>query len=62
MNILTIDVEKLKTQNEQIVKRLYTVNIKLNPITLGVFGLVGVLVTALRGIIGKIVFFPISNP
>ncbi|MBL1210998.1 MAG: hypothetical protein FWJ34_15380 [Geminocystis sp. GBBB08] len=60
LNTVTIDVEKLKTQNEQIVKRLDTVDARLNTITLGVFGLVGVLVTGLLTIISKIVFF--SNP
>ncbi len=66
-----IDVEKLKTQNEQIVKRIDTIETnlskrldnvenRLNTMNLGFLGLVGVLVTGLLTVIGKITFFP--NP
>jgi archaellum component FlaC len=55
-----IDVEKLKTQNEQIVKRLDNVENRLNTMTIGFLSIVGILVTGLLGIIGKLTFFP--NP
>lgn len=55
-----IDVEKLKTQNEQIVKRLDNVENRLNTMTIGFLNIVGILVTGLLGIIGKLTFFP--NP
>lgn len=57
---IKIDVQRLKTENEQIVKRLDSVDNRLNTVTLGVFGLVGVLVTGLLTFVGKFVFFP--NP
>jgi archaellum component FlaC len=55
-----IDVEKLKTQNEQIVKRLDNVENRLNTMTIGFLSIVGILVTGLLGIIGKLTFFPQS--
>jgi predicted nuclease with TOPRIM domain len=55
-----IDVEKLKSQNEQIVKRLDNVENRLNTMTIGFLSIVGILVTGLLGIIGKLTFFP--NP
>jgi hypothetical protein len=58
LTIVKIDVEKLKTQNEQIVKRLDNVENRLNTMTLGFLSIVGVLVARLLTIIGKLVFFP----
>jgi hypothetical protein len=57
-NEIKIDIEKLKTQNEQINKRLDNIETRLNTMTLGFLGIVGVLVTGLLAIIGKITFFP----
>ncbi|MCS6942849.1 MAG: hypothetical protein NZ901_10620 [Geminocystis sp.] len=60
-------MEKLKAQNEQIVKRLDShdkrfdeINSRLNTLTIGFLSIVGVLVTGLLGIIVKIALFP--NP
>ncbi|HIK36572.1 MAG TPA: DUF4164 domain-containing protein, partial [Geminocystis sp. M7585_C2015_104] len=65
-------LEKLKAQNEQIVKRLDSHdkrfdevnkrfdegNSRLNTLTIGFLSIVGVLVTGLLGIIVKIALFP----
>ncbi|HIK37104.1 MAG TPA: hypothetical protein IGQ44_03835 [Geminocystis sp. M7585_C2015_104] len=60
-------MEKLKAQNEQIVKRLDShdkrfdeINSRLNTLTIGFLSIVGVLVTGLLGIIVKIALF--RNP
>lgn len=58
LTTVKIDVEKLKTQNEQIVKRLDNVENRLNSMTIGFLSIVGVLVAGLLGIISKLVFFP----
>ncbi len=55
---LTEDVAQLKAESTQTNKRLDEVNSRLNTVTLGVFGLIGVLVTGLLTFIGKLVFFP----
>lgn len=57
-NEIKIDIEKLKTQNKQINKRLDNIETRLNTMTLGFLGIVEVLVTGLLAIIGKITFFP----
>ncbi len=55
-----INLEKLKSQNEQIVKRIDNVETGINTMTLGFVELLGVLITGLLTIVGKITFFP--NP
>jgi CHASE3 domain sensor protein len=41
-------------------RRIDGINTRLNTITLGFFSIIGILVTGLLGIVGKVVFFP--NP
>lgn len=56
----TID-EKFKTLDEKfkgINTRLGDFNTRLNTMTIGFLSIVGILVTGLVGIIGKVVFFP----
>lgn len=55
---LTEDVAQLKAESSQSNKRLDEVNTRLNTVTLGFFGIIGVLVTGLLTFIGKLVFFP----
>jgi predicted nucleic acid-binding Zn-ribbon protein len=61
------DIATLKGQNEQINKRLEEMNNRINDtnnrintLTIGFLSIVGIFVTALLTIIGKLVFFP--NP
>ena len=49
---------RLNETKEAINKRLDSVDNRLNTVTLGVFGLIGVLVTALLTFLGKLIFFP----
>ncbi|MBL1210969.1 hypothetical protein [Geminocystis sp. GBBB08] len=57
---IKVDIATLKTEVSTINKRLDSVDNRLNTVTLGVFGLIGVLVTSLLTFVGKVVFFP--NP
>ena len=65
INNVQIDVEKIKIQNQQIDKKFDDidkkfdeVNSRLNTMTVGFLGIVGVLVADLLGIITKIALFP----
>ena len=67
LNDIKQDVATLKGQNEQINKRLEEMNNRINDtnnriniLTIGFLSIVGIFVTALLTIIGKLVFFP--NP
>jgi hypothetical protein len=53
-----IDIATLKEGQKNLDKRLDSVETRLNTVTLGVFGIIGVLVTGLLTFVGKFVFFP----
>ncbi|MBF2058500.1 MAG: hypothetical protein IGQ45_15105 [Cyanobacterium sp. T60_A2020_053] len=49
---------RITENKEALSQRLNSVETRLNTITLGVFGIIGVLVTGLLGFVGKVIFFP----
>jgi len=49
---------RLNETKDALGKRLDSVENRLNTVTLGVFGIIGVLVTGLLTFVGKVVFFP----
>jgi hypothetical protein len=53
-----IDIATLKEGQKNLDKRLDSVETRLNTVTFGVFGIIGVLVTGLLTFVGKFVFFP----
>jgi len=55
---IKVDIATLKSDVNGINKRLDSVENRLNTVTLGVFGIIGVLVTGLLTFVGKVVFFP----
>ena len=55
---IKIDIATLKEGQKNLDKRLDSVETRLNTVTLGVFGIIGVLVTGLLTFVGKFVFFP----
>lgn len=50
--------KRLDETKEALSQRLDSVETRLNTVTLGVFGIIGVLVTGLLTFVGKVVFFP----
>jgi predicted nuclease with TOPRIM domain len=65
LTTIKIDIATLKesqnslnTRIDETNKRLDSIDTRLNTVTLGVFGIIGVLVTGLLTFLGKIVFFP----
>lgn len=52
--------KRIDQRFDQVDKQIDSVNARLNTFRLGFLGTVGVLVTGLLGIVGKVVFFP--NP
>jgi uncharacterized phage infection (PIP) family protein YhgE len=60
LNDMRVEIATLKEGQSGINKRLDSVDNRLNTITLGVFGTIGVLATGLLTFVGKVVFFP--NP
>jgi hypothetical protein len=57
---LEIGQAEIKTKVEGLEKRVDDINSRLNIMTIGFLSIVGVTMTGILGIIGKIVFF--SNP
>jgi chromosome segregation ATPase len=53
-----VDIATLKSDVNVTNKRLDSIETRLNTLTLGVFGLIGILVTALLTFVGKVVYFP----
>ena len=58
LTTIKIDIATLKEGQNGLNKRLDSVDTRLNTVTLGVFGIIGVLVTALLTFVGKVVYFP----
>ncbi|BAQ63233.1 hypothetical protein GM3708_3639 (plasmid) [Geminocystis sp. NIES-3708] len=58
LTTIKIDIATLKEGQNGLNKRLDSVETRLNTVTLGVFGIIGVLVTALLTFVGKVVYFP----
>lgn len=58
---IEIQIEDVKERLNDTNKMIESNNNRLNAITIGSFGIVGVLVTGLLTVVGKLVFFP-SNP
>ncbi|WP_017293016.1 hypothetical protein [Geminocystis herdmanii] len=56
--ILKESQKSLNTRVDETNKRLDSIDTRLNTVTLGVFGIIGVLVTGLLTFVGKFVFFP----
>ncbi len=50
--------KRIDEVKEATNKRLDSIDTRLNTVTLGVFGIIGVLVTGLLTFVGKFVFFP----
>ena len=55
---IKVDIATLKEGQNGLNKRLDSMETRLNTVTLGVFGIMGVLVTGLLTFVGKVVFFP----
>jgi predicted nuclease with TOPRIM domain len=58
INDMRVNIATLTEGQNNLYKRIDSVDNRLNTVTLGVFGLIGVLVTALITFVGKFVFFP----
>ncbi|WP_017294760.1 hypothetical protein [Geminocystis herdmanii] len=58
LTTIKVDIATLKSDVNGINKRLDSVETRLNTVTLGVFGIIGVLVTGLLTFVGKFVFYP----
>jgi hypothetical protein len=57
---IKVGLGKLESKAEGLEKRVDDINGRLNIMTIGFLSIVGVLVTAILGMFGKLVFFP--NP
>ncbi len=57
-NQLTDYKDQTSQRFDDVINRINDTNGRLNTMTLGFFGIVGVLVTGLLAIIGKVLFFP----
>lgn len=60
-NQIEIQINDVKERLNDNNKMTESTNNRLNSITIGFFGIIGVLVTGLLTFVGKLVFFP-SNP
>jgi hypothetical protein len=56
---LKVGLGKIESKTEGLEKRVDDINGQLNIMTIGFLSIVGVLVTAILGMLGKLVFFPI---
>lgn len=59
-NAIRVDLATVKGEAIGTNKRIDDLNTRLNTFTLGFLSIVGILVTGILGIVGKVVFFP--NP
>lgn len=57
---IKVKLAKIESKTDGLEKRVDDLNGRLNIMTIGFLSIVGVLVTGILGIIGKIAFFP--NP
>jgi hypothetical protein len=57
---IKVNLAKIESKTDGLEKRVDDINGRLNIMTIGFLGIVGVLVTGILGVVGKLVFFP--NP